>query len=243
MKLSDMSHSCRLAFLVNSKRLNGHNNVTHTGFEKRLPMLSHLFPTTDDEALSASTIEPYLYRFALPFLPAGAPCSLDGIAFVLNCASHFSAFPLAEMQARWLAKLWRQGDDSTLTHRLAAQRWLADKRQQQRSSFAHAGVSFELIDELATDVGCRPPLVRWLLLGDRRRRRLALACLLGPAVAQHYRLVDDDHTSTLERHVVERCEKTRGGAWPLLLVECVCTALVWAFVAVVVATPLLVFLQ
>ncbi|GAC1470476.1 MAG: NAD(P)-binding domain-containing protein [Chloroflexota bacterium] len=137
-----------------------------TGYTRRFPFLGQYVAVAPDGSVD-------LYKHV--FHP-----SLHNLAFVGMCRVQGSVFPIAELQARWVARvLTGQADlppEALMRHDIEARRL-----RQRKAGLPVMRVPFlDYADEIADEIGARPHL--W------RHPRVFLPLLLGPATAADYRL-------------------------------------------------------
>ena len=152
--------------------------VFSTGYTKAFPFLNSLWN-------KKKQVEAALYRHVLP-----VEDQLQGIAFVGVPYKLTSFFPTAEMQSRWLAKFWAARGSMYDQQELDQFKAEIQKRKDslvygEKYSFLADSISY--VEELAEELGCRPPVEK-LLQSDKV---LGLALMYGPLISAQYRLVGE----------------------------------------------------
>ena len=122
--------------------------VIATGFLKRFPFLDHTWSAEDQKKF-------HLYNHMIPLQE-----ELDGIAFVGMTGAPVGVFVIAEMQARWIAKVWQNRNYDSDNHFYSETERIT--MAEHVRSLLGSGVynfirdPFLYLDNLAMFVGCLP---------------------------------------------------------------------------------------
>jgi len=149
------------------------------------------------------TMEDFLkrkwYKFMLPIKE-----DLNGIAFLTQTSSYGSTFPTMEIQSRWLARKWlakKKFSGADLTA-FSANVNAEINRLKPGQSYFHLPDARSYRDKMAREIGCFPPILRYLFNVNSRKRLLALCILFGPIIPQHYRVVGPAFSRHVRNYII-----------------------------------------
>ncbi|KAH7637149.1 flavin-containing monooxygenase-like protein [Dermatophagoides farinae] len=143
------------------------------------------YPFLSQDILPVINNATRLYKFQ--FIPNIKPAHT--LAFIGLIQPIGAIFPIAELQARWYAQLMlgnKRLPTSTVMNADIDRRLVKMHKQYYGSNRHTIQVDFiPFMDELATEVGCMPPVWKYLFTDPKLFRTL----LMEPSVAYQYRLV------------------------------------------------------
>jgi cation diffusion facilitator CzcD-associated flavoprotein CzcO len=165
--------------------------VIATGFSKKFPFLDHIWPTSEQTKFE-------LYQHAIPL-----PETLDGIAFIGMTSAPIGVFVVAEMQARWMARMWKIETYNSQNRLFSIEKRMVMTEhvryhKAQSTVFNFIPDPFQYLDTLASFLGCLPLASATdfseaiQLAKDKKDIILAVAVWHGPFISSHYRLNTDD---------------------------------------------------
>ena len=180
-----------------------------TGYTKAFPFLDDLWNKKDQ-------VEAALYRHMLP-----TEDQLQGLAFLGLTSKISSLFPVAEMQSRWLAEFWASRcieSDGSVYSQQELKEFEADIQRRKESLVHREKFNFLLdsmgyMENLAIDLGCRPPVEK-LIQSDKE---LGVALMYGPLVSTQYRLVGKHAWPEAREYIIETAKEVCGDEWQGLM--------------------------
>ena len=181
-----------------------------TGYRQKFPFLDNIWHP-DDQELSC------LYRGMLP-----VDSNLQGLGLVITYAVIGSLFPIFEMQARWLGRVWASRTVNAKDGSLFSESELKHMEETNEKykvlcsleTYNRLEEPYKYVEALANDVGCLPPDPEELKSVDKE---LATALLHGPLVPAQYRLNGIHPWEGARDYIIEVVKHTLGKEWDTLL--------------------------
>ncbi len=156
---------------------------------------------------------------------------LGGIVFLIQTSSYGSTFPTMEMQSRWIAKQWADKKDFLERdyNKFRTEVKTVTGQLKKGQSYFHLPSPANYRDRLAQEIGCYPPIFKYLFSLSSAKRLLAICILFGPILPQHYRIIGPGSSEPTKDYIIDETKKFLGGEstqkiynlWNVILVSLV----------------------